>query len=134
MAYLSRKLLPGETICKLNVEKVCLAIIWAVKVVHVYVYTYGVEFQIQTDHALSSDVAKYHEGQEPEVSEVELVPAAVQVSGVPHTRKGQCVFGLVIKTSLSLTVFVEYTKEQLTLEFVLFRILKWGNSAIWRSF
>ena len=48
IAFLSRKLLPREQ-HYFTIEKECLAIVWAINSVHVYVY--GRQFELQTDHA-----------------------------------------------------------------------------------
>lgn len=48
IAYLSRKLLPRERNYA-TIEKECLAIVWAIKSVHVYVH--GQEFELETDHS-----------------------------------------------------------------------------------
>ena len=47
IAYASRKLLPRETKYSI-IEKECLAVVWALKFFHVYLY--GQSFVIQTDH------------------------------------------------------------------------------------
>ena len=47
IAYASRKLLPRETKYS-TIEKECLAIVWALKFFHVYLF--GQSFVIQTDH------------------------------------------------------------------------------------
>ena len=47
VAYASRKLLPREVNYS-TIEKECLAVIWALKFFHVYLY--GQPFAIQTDH------------------------------------------------------------------------------------
>ena len=48
IAFLSRKLQPRERNYS-TIEKECLAIVWAIKGTHIYVY--GREFDLQTDHA-----------------------------------------------------------------------------------
>ena len=48
VAYLSRKLLPREKNYA-TIEKECLAIVWAIKSAHIYLY--GREFELQTDHS-----------------------------------------------------------------------------------
>lgn len=46
MSYASRKLLDRERAYS-TIEKECLAIVWSIKK---YVYLYGTEFTLQTDH------------------------------------------------------------------------------------
>jgi len=47
VAYASRKLLPREVKYAV-IEKECLAIVWALKVFHVYLH--GQAFTVETDH------------------------------------------------------------------------------------
>ena len=48
VSYASRKLLPREKVYS-TIEKECLALVWAVRKFHVYLY--GKDFILQTDHA-----------------------------------------------------------------------------------
>ena len=47
VAYISRKLFPRERKYSI-IEKECLALVWALKMFHIYLY--GQEFVVETDH------------------------------------------------------------------------------------
>ena len=84
--FLSRKLLPREQNYA-TVEKECLAIVWAIQSLQVYLYDQ--EFTIQSEHHALQCVGR-DERQESQTDKMELNFAELQVHGAAQAGQGEC--------------------------------------------